>query len=693
MRRTFLALVASCAALGATATRAPANVRAETTHPARIEDLLALHQLAGGGVYDYLSPSPDGRRIALFDRVMDVVGNRYIYRLIVVDVATGAARAVADAGDIILESTNGRRSGAPFDRRPVWARDGGAIFYLANVDHRAEIWRVNLATGATEPVIRGSADVRNFALTPDGGGLVFATLTPRDDITAQRAAEQRDGFRVDHAFSALYSLLPLPDETSGAAISRLVLNTGAIAPAMGEERALVALPSSHGDFIRPLDPASRVHYPELAIFASAAANAERCDAEPCHGWLDQAWLTQTADGRPQIIFIRDEGHANFVTTLYAWRPGTATVQRLHSGADRLRGCAIAGRVLLCLQDFTTQPARLVRIDLTSGALTVLFDPNPQWRAVALPRVERLDHTDAGGNESFAHVVYPLFYRPGHSYPLVLVQYQSRGFLNAGTGGETPILPLSAAGFFVLSIDRPEFRTLSRQLPFFQLARQRELDNSEDSVKREANRFFIDTLVRRGLVDPQRVAITGLSDGAETVFDTIVADPSFAAAIASNGPTDPIGYDLQAANFRAERRRDLGFVGPWDKNAGEWRQWWAHNTPALHADVIRTPLMLNLPESDALLAFPLITRLEATPTPVETYIYPGAYHLKWRPSQVLAVQRRTLDWLRFWLEGAPPANATTAARWRDMRTRMHTQSGAAGGSASSPRDDAAARAPS
>src|SRR5690606_25992642 len=128
--------------------------------------------------------------------------------------------------------------------------------------------------------------------------------------------------------------------------------------------------------------------------------------------------------------------------------------------------------------------------------------------------------DAEGNESFAQLVYPAGYRRGRRYPLVIVQYRALGFLNAGTGREAPIFPLAAQGYFVLCVDRPEFRDRESRLPARQLEREIELDGSESRAKREANLAFIAELDARGLVDGDRIAITGMSDGAQTLFDML-----------------------------------------------------------------------------------------------------------------------------------------------------------------------------
>lgn len=101
----------------------------------------------------------------------------------------------------------------------------------------------------------------------------------------------------------------------------------------------------------------------------------------------------------------------------------------------------------------------------------------------------------------------------------------------------------------------------------------------------------------------------------------------------------------------------------------WGEWWARNTTVLHAESIHTPLLMNLPEAEALVGFPLATRLGELHRPVDLYLYPEAYHVKWRPEQLLATQIRSMDWLDFWLRGVErndPDDPDRLTRWRAMR---------------------------
>jgi dienelactone hydrolase len=292
----------------------------------------------------------------------------------------------------------------------------------------------------------------------------------------------------------------------------------------------------------------------------------------------------------------------------------------------------------------------------------------------MPRIERIDFTDADGVASFAHLIYPLHWRRGQRAPLVIVQYRWRGLLRAGTGDETPILPLSAQGYAVLSVDRPEFDARAATTPLDQLQRDLELEGLENAAKRRAIRFFIDEAIARGVADGARVGLTGMSDGAETVFDLITHD-HYAAAIVSSPPLDPSAWSLNSARFRQSRARRLGMSAPWSDASPAWRDWWRTHNITDQTDRIETPILLNLAESEAIRAFPFIARMEETRTPLEAYIYPGAFHLKSRPSHLLAAQRRTMAWLDFWLrdiDASEDGDPTRAVRWAEMRARFEAR---------------------
>jgi hypothetical protein len=94
-------------------------------------------------------------------------------------------------------------------------------------------------------------------------------------------------------------------------------------------------------------------------------------------------------------------------------------------------------------------------------------------------------------------------------PLVIVQYDSRGFLRGGTGDEYPIQAMAAQGFAVLSFNRPMWYG-SLHKPKDQIEALKASINgwADRRSNLSSLKVIIDKLVNEGLVDANRVAITG-----------------------------------------------------------------------------------------------------------------------------------------------------------------------------------------
>lgn len=647
--------------------------------PPTAEDLLALVEL--GDYRSGLSISPDGQTLAVFARETRVRENDYRYRLLVMPSMGGSPREIADAGDIILRDTPHGPTGAAADRAPVWSPDGRYLAYMAERDGRAELWRASPDGAPAQLLVDGPGEVLRFVWL-DETNLVVETAAPRDGLSAASSRAATYGFHPGDFFTPYASLTP--HVTVDPARVQLVVNaaTRAERAASPEESERLNVRPRHPAppnaiahdrtsdavaWIAPRIAGDRASTPALGLYYAGVEGRDvmMCDDPACSGRMLGAWIFGD-----RIVFRRMEGHGGGLTALYAWDWRANTVRRIRREDEELFGCGRAVARLVCLQEDPVQPRRIVSIDVDTGDLVQLYDPNPDWRAFDQPRIETIEVNDAYGNASFAHLVFPANYRAGRRYPVVVVQYRSRGFLRGGVGGEYPILPLAGRGYFVLSVDRPEWRGAEASLPQAELDQRTALDNSENLMKQSALEAMLAELDRRGLSDPRRVGITGLSDGAETLYWAITNSDLFAAAVASTQPTDTTAWTLGSRAFRQSLLSE-GMRGPSADGDDPWAAWWARNTTVLHAERIRAPLLMNLAESEAIMGFPLATRLEELNRPVDTYVYPGAYHIKWRPAQLLAAQTRAMDWLDFWLRGverADPDEPGRLERWRALRDR-------------------------
>jgi len=664
--------------------------------PLTIGDLLRLRDIGG------LSVSPDGARVAFQLRQAVLGTDDYELRWFVVPTDGSAPpRALALAGGTpITHYLNGLNHGYAPPDPARWSPDGSKLALRRRLGERIELLQVDLARGDVRTVADGRVQVTAFAWLASGV-LVYRTGLDIAALQAAFAQEKRHGWRFD-ARQSLFAARPIrapapdcvtvtapdvcdlrafayepdgrtrpatPDEVEALEIARsprlalpAELRAGAGAVARSASGALAWTRLEPGERGEALAPLRRV--------TAGGPSPRPCPAPDCAG----PFITEVGRARADrsVWFLKRvssqapaRGPLDRVA-LFDWRPGEARARRLAlEGA--LSDCAAAGTALVCVRSRPTQPDHIVAVDLDTGATRVLADPNPELAGRTFTPIRELTLADPEGNLGFAHLVYPRGYRPGRRYPLVVTLYQSRGFLRGATGDEYPIHPLAAAGVFVLSVDTPKAYDAWRRQSSAEVARY---DRGGGPGNRNTVRAIgraLDGLVAEGLVAPDRIAITGLSHGAELVHAALQDSDRFAAAIASQGAID-VTHLAQFGGMRAiSTQRDwMAMLGA-DSLV-------AHGGLILdtawsaHPERLRAPLLLNLGQDEALFGFEGIRTLQFAGRPLDVRVFDDEGHVKGRPRNRLGVYENNLAWLAFWLldrceTGLEPAEAF--GRWNAM----------------------------
>jgi dipeptidyl aminopeptidase/acylaminoacyl peptidase len=177
--------------------------------------------------------------------------------------------------------------------------------------------------------------------------------------------------------------------------------------------------------------------------------------------------------------------------------------------------------------------------------------------------------------------------------------------------------------------------------------------------------MLDDVDRRGIVDPKRVGITGLSSGATIVEQGLVYTQRFAAASSAYSNTGAINYYFLPAEMRDVQRKLHG--APFAPQNG-----WGRRSVGLNAARINVPYLIQVADREYLHTLQNYIDLKDAGKPVELFVYPDEYHEKWQPAHRYAVYRRNLQWMMFWLqdvEASDPVDPAQYERWRQLREQQ------------------------
>lgn len=631
-----------------------------------LADLGAQVGLTGASI------SPDGKQVALVITRQDFVDNRHVKSLLLVNIDTGTHRELAP-GRMNLSSPRWSPSGD----RLAWidsANDGASQIYVMPMGSSISVARV---------ITAASGGVDDFRWSPDGATLAFLST----DDAIERDGEERHNKSFEAGDSEyLATAAPRPSQlwlvsAEGSAVRRLTSGASSVTGLQwqngghaiafisqpsahlaanlhsslhvfnlsdGSQRTVVDAPTAGESAIKRLwNPpeddrlicygrprGAEPDYRPLGKYLIATSGGESRDLAPALDldlWPAPVWLP----GKRAVL----SGMQETRTTLWV-QPWEGLPRQVELGAiAQLDSLTASRQGMLAFIGSESQRGRelyfMSSIDAKPRRVTGF---NDALATLDLGRVDTVRWT-LDGFEQQGVLNYPPGFERGKKYPLVLLVHggpMSASTVALGEFEGAFAQLLAAQGWLVF---RPNYRGSASNGARFQTAI---INDMGDGPGRDVM-AGVAALEARGIVDTQRMAVSGWSYGGYMTVWLAAHYPVWRAAVAGAAATDLVDqYNLSDENVWFGH----GLGGsPWlnDNAANYWRQ-----SPMAYAHRIRSPtLILGIsgdPRVTITQSYKLYHALKDNGVRTQFIVYPVTGHWPDDPVHQRDIYRRWTNWI-------------------------------------------------
>jgi dipeptidyl aminopeptidase/acylaminoacyl peptidase len=479
---------------------------------------------------------------------------------------------------------------------------------MVDEDHElARIWSVTVASGEVSALVTGDFHASDPQWSPDGRQLAYVTTpTPKAD---------------DGGLSDVWVL-----DVASKAARKLVENDGPDAAPRwspgGTEIALLSRDAEKG----------LLGQPRLVVTGVEGGATPR---EVAPGFLYQPSApTWSADGRT-IYF---EAQTRTVDRLYAVPAAGGTPKAITDMTGTFAGSSIApGGAIAVVATSLDKPTEIyASVSAAPVALEKLSDHNPQVTGLALGRSEVITWKSKDGREVEGLLVYPVGYREGEKYPLIVNVHggPSGIWANAFPASWGNYAHVWAGRGWAVLLPNP--RGSSGYGEPFLLSNVRDWGGGDYQDVQTG----VDHLIAKGVADPERLGQTGWSYGGYLTAWTLTQTDRFKAVMVGAGLTNM--FSMYSTN---DLQRILeGYFGaePWDDTEIYYTR-----SAMNFIKQAKTPTLIMHGAADLRVplgqAQELYMGLKKNEVPVSMAVYPREPHGLQEPRHQLDKMTRELEW--------------------------------------------------
>jgi len=624
--------------------------------------------------------APGGKRIAAIVSRWDWDKDKAKKQIVLVNAVTGDSRPLT-----------WHRRGLD---EPRWSPDGSRLAFIAEAPapdgsdstdkHKAQVFVMRMDGGDPRRVTDAANGVAQFAWSPDGKRIAFVSENSPSDMKALK--HNHDAFQVtENNYTTRKAVQPwhlwvVPAD--GGQAKRLTDGSWSLDTDQGTITTLAWSPDGkqilftrfpdvwYGDAYRSTIASVDADGGHIHTVVSA-----RGAAYPRRSPAGRAFAFDRARGGDQnngnAVYVDDGGKVRDVTADlgrdiegFAWLPGGKSLllsgakgtrgvmwkQPLHGTAKEFdlgdvnvsSGFTVANDGTVAFVGHTaTHPGELYVMDSPGSTPRRLTDFNGFLDHMNFGRMKGVSWQGPDGFHEDGVLTYPVDFKPGHKYPLVLVIHG--GPEGASLVDFSPLVQLFAAkGFLVF---QPNYRGSINLGDKYQHAIYRDTGEGpgEDVMA------GLKAVEKRGIVDTSRIGITGWSYGGYMTSWLNGRYPDQWKAAVEGAALDDWVMDYTIAFYQ---KGDLYFFGgsPWVK---KYHKIWRKQSPIRLASHVKAPTLImgdvGDPNVPIVNSYEMYHALRDNGVTVKFYAYPADTHFPQDIVRETDVFRRWTGWMEKYLK--------------------------------------------
>jgi dipeptidyl aminopeptidase/acylaminoacyl peptidase len=237
------------------------------------------------------------------------------------------------------------------------------------------------------------------------------------------------------------------------------------------------------------------------------------------------------------------------------------------------------------------------VDGRSTSPSLIADTNPQMKEWAIGEQELVQWKNSRGDQLEGVLIKPAGYKEGHKYPLIVDCYPANGqelheFFGDTMGGNQAFASRGYAVFFPVTRAPHVWQTVVKSEAFMQAVK----GPDGWAVMLDDIMSGVDELIRRGIVDPDRMGLTGFSNGGGVADYLVTATPRFKCAVS----VAAVAPDwISAFFFPPSGGPPAGAVEWYGKDSTPWTdiEGWTKMSAVYRLPNVTTPMLLAIGDND------------------------------------------------------------------------------------------------